>query len=201
MPSEMTWLAGDKRTLESRLWTDWFSAIPQLRDQFSQIRENDDPFLYNETASVGMLASAASRSGLLALAEYVAIKRGTGRGRPLRNGRCDLWVQDPTSHRAWSFEFKQCYATGGVRRATLERKLRAACSDASAVHSFEADRYFGGLMILGDDENALGGNCVATVETLAAEMTYACRISGGTTPVWVLLLDINQEDWRKFLSK
>ncbi len=199
--NEMTWLAGDRRTLETRLWTDWFSGIPRLRDQFRQIRGDDDPLLYNETASVGVLASAASRSGLLALAEYVAVKRGAGQGRPLRNGRCDLWVQDPASHRAWSFEFKQCYASGGVRRATLERRLRAACSDANAVHSFEADRCFGGLIISGEGDSGLGKDCVATVEALAADMTYACRIGGGVTLVWILLLDIRQRDWKRELAR
>ena len=69
------------------------------------------------------------------------------------------------------------------------------------MHSFEADRRFGGLIISGEGENKLGRDCVATVEALAAEMTYACRIGGGVTPVWILLLDICQRDWRKELAK
>lgn len=42
-----------------------------------------DPLRYTETASVGLLATAAGRAGFLTLAEYVADKRAPGRGRPI----------------------------------------------------------------------------------------------------------------------
>lgn len=191
------WLAGDERTLEYRLWSSWFRQVPRFRNAFSNIDDSDDPLLYNETASVGVLSSAASRSGLLALAEYVTSKRGTGRGRPLRNGRCDLWVQDPVSERSWSFEFKQYYCRTKVQRRSLVNKLRRACVDAYDVHSFQADRRFGGLLVIGHGDCEVSDGARNTIEELAGETTFACRLGGGLTPAWLLLVDVCNTDWRR----
>ncbi|MGN6094229.1 MAG: hypothetical protein ACTHOL_17910, partial [Luteibacter jiangsuensis] len=65
----------------------------------------DDPFCYNETASVSLLCSAAAGADMLALAEYCVWKKSSEDGRKSVRGRCDLWIGNEES--TWAIEFKQ----------------------------------------------------------------------------------------------
>src|SRR5690349_242338 len=80
-------LATDERTIEARLWPRWMKAADTLVSRFAHF--DDDPFSYNETASVSLLCSAATRCGYLAFAEYATTKRGRKDKRERGHGRCD----------------------------------------------------------------------------------------------------------------
>lgn len=153
---------------------------------------DDDPLFYNETASVGVLAGAATRAGLLALAEYKATKRGSGRGRPHKYGRCDLWISDPESSFSWAFEFKQRFCTANVREQTIASVMKRACRDAGKVHPLEADRCFGALLISARAGETLLTDAAARIESAAKKSTFACRLVGGSeSPVYLLLQEVD----------
>jgi hypothetical protein len=177
-------LSGDHRSREARLWAPWLRQLPRLRKQVANAFDFD-PLRYNETASVGLLATAAGRAGFLTLAEFVSDKRAPGRGRPYRNGRCDLWLGHADTGAAWAIEFKQLFCAARCRPMTLEDQLRRACEDAWQVDAVEGRR-FGALIVSGWLEDALPIATVKSIETLAAATAYSCRVGGGTAPVWLL---------------
>ncbi|WP_445678711.1 hypothetical protein [Radicibacter daui] len=183
--ANFSWIKSDERTIEANLWKHWLQQVPKIRSQFIQAMQGD-PFVYNETASVGLLASAASRSGLLAMSEYVSIKRGTGRGRPYRNGRCDLWVGAPETGRSWAFEMKQLIRKKALNEGTIEVSLEAACSDARKVHLQEATFRYGCLIIASSNENGLSGKSVERIHVAAQATDFACQLDIKTNPVWLL---------------
>ena len=182
----MEWLHCDGRRREVSIWGDWLARVPGIRDKFVKTI-NYDPFFYNETASVGVLANAASQSGLLALSEYSATKRGNGRGRPHRQGRCDLWVANPNADISWSFEFKQLFCRPNVQETTIDAALRRACEDARAVHPLEADLCFGGVFVSAYITGSLSERAVEGITAVANNSTFACRIDGGQRPVYLIL--------------
>lgn len=185
----MEWLCGDRRTREAILWKRWLELVPRIRKEFHAAID-DDPLFYNETASVGVLAAAASRAGLLALSEYAATKRGAGRGRPHRDGRCDLWIATPDTRRSWSFEFKQCFCSSEPRSTTIAARLDRACADAWDVHPLEADLRFGGLLISACEGQALSEKAVKRIRSVAESATYACRFDGGLGQVFLILRQV-----------
>jgi hypothetical protein len=184
-----TWIQADGRRREARIWQEWFRLVPVIREEFLSVID-DDPLFYNETASVGVLAGAASRVGLLALAEYSATKRGTGRGRPHRHGRCDLWVCEVEGKSSWSFELKQLFCSKSARRGTIAGALERACRDARAVHPLEADHRFGGLLVSGRDGCKLTGATVQCIEAIASEKTFSWCFDGGIGPVWLIIQQV-----------
>jgi hypothetical protein len=187
----MEWIRSDERRHEAAVWAKWFGRIPRIRNDFFEAIE-DDPLLYNETASVGVLACAASRSGLLALAEYSAIKRGTGRGRPHGNGRCDLWVAEPGAEFSWAFEFKQLFCPSNPRTKTIAAALTLACKDVDKIHPLEAKRRFGGLLVSAREGCTLSEPAIGRIVAVAQSATFACRLDGGKTPVYLILQELNR---------
>lgn len=187
----MIWMRSDARRIEATIWTKWLGRVPQIRRSFSKMID-DDPLLYNETASVGVLASAASRAGLLALAEYSAVKRGSGRGRPHGHGRCDLWIADPASDISWAFEFKQLFCAPSPRRGTIAAALDRACADARMVHPLEADRCFGALLVSAREGEQLTDGAVERIEAVADEASFACKLGGGKVPVYLILRELGR---------
>jgi len=182
----MIWIKGDARRSEASSWANWLGKVPHIRRQFAKAID-DDPLLYNETASVGVLASAASRAGMLALAEYSAVKRGDGRGRPHRHGRCDLWLCDTAIDVSWAFEFKQIFCAPDPRRGTIAAALERACADARRVHPLEADRCFGALLVSAYEGLSLSSSAVERIEAVAEDATFACKLGGGQLPVYLIL--------------
>lgn len=187
----MQLLSGDGRSREARLWTTWLRQLPRLRKQYFEAFEFD-PLRSNETASVGLLATAAGRAGLLTMAEYVTWKRALSRGRPYRGGRCDLWVGDPRSGTSWAFEVKQHFCSKRCRPSTLAKHLDRACKDARQVDSLEADRRFGVLIVSGCADDSLPEATVTVINNLAAACTYSWRVDGGSAPVWLLFREVRQ---------
>lgn len=180
------WIKCDGRRSEAEIWTKWLAKVPQIRSAFSKMID-DDPLLYNETASVGVLASAATRAGMLGLAEYSAVKRGSGRGRPHAYGRCDLWLGDPDANMSWAFEFKQLFCPASARGTSIAAALERACEDVRKVHPLEADRLFGGLLVSARENECLSERIVQNIEAVAAEASFACVLGGGKVPIYLIL--------------
>ncbi|WP_260482921.1 hypothetical protein [Sphingomicrobium flavum] len=127
-------LKGNKRQMEHRLWEDWLQYAARLFDRHYGRWANDDPFGYNEAASVSLLAAAASFAGHVVQTEFSTQKKVAGhpvvgtRGTDRRYGRGDLLIR--TEKRSWAFEFKQRFGkfTESYLRTDLERASK--CADA-----------------------------------------------------------------------
>lgn len=174
-------LTGDKRRREAALWKAWMDEIPGIRREFNDWLPDMDPFGYNEAATAGMLANAASKAGLLSLTEYVMTKRHSTRGRPFRRGRGDLWLGDSASQVCWGFEFKQRRARPGLREDTFDGYLELCRSDACALHDDEADWKVGGLVLLGKDFDTAA---IDRIDSYCSHADFSYRI-GGLFPVWL----------------
>ncbi|MEC5293006.1 hypothetical protein VSX64_20280 [Aurantimonas sp. C2-6-R+9] len=120
------------------------SQAAKLADRFSRELDGDDPFAYNETASVSVLASAAACSGFLALAEFATTKRAARDRRQKARGRSDFWMMG--DGRAWAFEFKQITG-GGITSRRLDRKMTAAIDCAKSIHERDANMAVAGLIV------------------------------------------------------
>jgi len=137
-------LAGDNRTLEVKIWSGWLKEAVKLAYRFSEVE--DDPFAYNEAATVSLLTAAATKADLLALAEYISMKKNRLDRRYNNPGRCDLWVC--AGNRSWAFEFKQKFYDGSYHKPeTVLGWLADATLDASLVDRHEATKRFGVLVL------------------------------------------------------
>jgi hypothetical protein len=181
----LTLLNGDGRIRELRHWTAWLSKVPAIRRKFCQWSEDFDAFHSNEAASVAVLANAAAKAGYLAHTEYVALKRHVTRGRPFRQGRCDLWIADVASSTSWAFEVKQHFAAKGIRQATFDGRLARALADAKQVDRDEADRRVGCLILAPRHGTRCDSEMVDRIDELCASADIAFRIGSGLGPVWL----------------
>ena len=186
-----TCLKADKRFLERASWTPWLDAVGQVREEFAAFI-NYDP-MPNETASMSVLASAATRSGLLAMTEYVCKKHQKDRRKKLRNGRLDLWVGDPAVKRTWAFEAKQLHCRPGAREATIAAAMASACHDAADIPDTEGDRFFGLLVATIPPE----GECEKLCQLLRDfrdQVEFAWEFGGHERPAFVFIR--TAERWR-----
>ena len=112
----------------------------------------DNPWWYNERASLSTLAGAAWRlPGWSALEEFSTTKRGqlSGNdraGKATKRGRCDLYV----SHRSTSFAFeaKQAWRSiGKQRECDIRDILKLAKDDAGNLTADQADHRLGAVFI------------------------------------------------------
>lgn len=136
-------LKTDLRRHEQKSWDKWLKCAAKLAGRFYDEVDGDDPFFYNETASVSLLTAAATQAGYLALAEFAARKQNALNRRRRTNGRADLWVYD--SERSWAFEFKQI--TRGAITVELEQKMKGAVDCAKCVGPVGADHAVAGLIV------------------------------------------------------
>ncbi len=117
--TRVNFISGDKTTAEFKIWSKWLRKAGVLFDRYIDCVDEDDPFAYNETASVAFLASAAALAGHIALAEYSVTKIEAAKAdrRKLRDrerhGRGDLWLHAEGQY--WAFEFKQRNSVGVSR--------------------------------------------------------------------------------------
>lgn len=181
---DITTLKGDGRTLEVKHWTEWLRRVPRIRRKFRKWGEGFDPFDFNEAASVAVLANAASQAGYLAHTEYIALKRHASRGRPFRQGRCDLWVADIQSQTSWAFEFKQHFASDRIKPATFNERLARAYRDAKDLDHNEADRRSGCLIIVPRDSTGRTEDLIGHFDGLCDTADVAFRIGDGTSAIW-----------------
>lgn len=123
----------------------WVKAIVR----YTTANEYDNPWWYNERASLSVLAGAAwTLKNWLALEEFSTLKRhrtlepGVDRGS-LRHGRCDLFVQSPNT--SFAIEAKQTVQSIGARSdgyTFTERAMREAWADSGDLSNREAYRRF-----------------------------------------------------------
>lgn len=144
MGAKAIFLKGDARTLEHAKWQHWLSNAAKLANAFGAVE--DDPFAYNEAATVSLLTAAATQCGMLGLAEFVSTKRRRSDRRANVRGRCDFWMC--SDNRSWAFEFKQEIYRGGYHKVdTIVGWLDRAHEDAKSLSRTEADKRFGGLIV------------------------------------------------------
>lgn len=137
-------LSGDARTREYAAWTRWLQTAAALTGRFAT-ELADDPFAYNETASVSLLASAATMAGYLSLAEFGVTKGHRSDRRISADGRCDLWVA--TESTSWGFEFKQIRPERLTGLRALQSAMAEAVECAKCLRSDEADKRVAGLIV------------------------------------------------------
>ena len=142
-------LKGDNRTLEYKVWSkvadQTAKLITRYLEQVSTPEQPDDPFAYNETASVSVLSAAAAMAGYVGLAEFATTKAALGnvnRGQSL--GRSDFWMS--AEKRSWAFEFKQwCPVSAPSKRLRSYMKKAEEC--AGQILENDADVSVAGLII------------------------------------------------------
>lgn len=184
-------IKGDLRTVEGKLFNRWISEAASLRSDFYDDGRGFDPLLYNETATVSFLTSAASRIDLIALAEYTESHRNLPAGR--RKGRCDLYVSTRDWKTEWLIEFKQSWHNEGSI-AGVTRKMNEAIECAFARDRIEArDRYACCIFVpwKGWEDNDEADDqprwrSFTQVEQLAAKVDHAYKIGGAACPAYIL---------------
>ncbi len=144
MAAKATMIQGDSRTIEADVWQDWLTQAAKLARRFGEVE--DDPFGYNEAATVSLLTAAATQADMLGLAEFISVKKNKTDLRRNAAGRCDFWMH--SHRRSWAFEFKQHFYNGGMHRTeTILGWLDEAFHDATVLSRKEADKRVGGLII------------------------------------------------------
>jgi hypothetical protein len=141
-------IKGDKRTKEGASWPVWMDGVNRALERYASAHADEDgtdnPFSYNETASVSVLVAGAALAGFIALADYRTIKlSGSGNDK---NGRCDLYLM--ANWNTWAFEFKQLFTTSSpTSEGRLKSKLEASLKAAKELKGEDHDRAFGGVII------------------------------------------------------
>lgn len=130
------------RILNNLLWK-WTKIV----DRYCKISKYDEvidnPWWYNERASLSTLAGAAwSLTGWYALEEYSTQKHSraqskvSGRGN-MATGRCDLLVA--TKDYGFAIEAKQVWHPMGSNKDSIAKRLIPAWNDAGVLDIEEAD--------------------------------------------------------------
>jgi hypothetical protein len=164
-------LHGKRTTREYKAWQPWMDEAAQLTARFA-LEWEDDPFAYNETASVSALCSAAISAGHLALAEFMQLKRAKLDGRSYAHGRWDLWLA--TKNYQWGIEFKQ------IRTRFPHYRLKTALNDAvdcaKKINKNDTDRRVGCLIATLPEDKNKKDKARSNLERFAEECAYAWRI-------------------------
>ncbi|MGT8855998.1 hypothetical protein [Enterobacter sp. 186315] len=123
----------------------WVKAIVR----YTSANQRDNPWWYNERASLSVLAGAAwTLKDWHALEEFSTYKRfrtlepGVDSGA-LRSGRCDLYIQSPDT--SFAIEAKQTVQSIGARSdgsTYIARAMKKAWDDSGDLSHQEADRRF-----------------------------------------------------------
>lgn len=129
----------------------WIKAIERYTGTFP----SDNPWWYNERASLSVLAGAAwTIKDWFALEEFSTLKRlrtvtpGVDEGH-LRNGRCDLFICSP--RHSFALEAKQANQSIGDRSSGAQyvsRAIKAAWEDSGDLVCGEGDRRFGATFVV-----------------------------------------------------
>ncbi|WP_116866821.1 hypothetical protein [Pseudomonas syringae] len=127
-----------------KLLNAWIKAIERYTKAF-----RDNPWWYNERASLSVLAGAAwTLKDWFAVEEFTTIKRmrtlvpGVDEGH-LRNGRCDLFICNPDE--SFAIEAKQAVQPIGLRsdgESYMMKALKGAWDDSGDLGPWEANRRF-----------------------------------------------------------
>lgn len=164
-------LHGRRTTREYQAWQGWMDEAAALTARFADEWE-DDPFAYNETASVSALCSAAISAGYLALAEFMQLKRARADRRSYATGRWDLWLA--TKNYQWGIEFKQVSTRFTPSR--LEAALSEATICARLINKNDTNRRIGCLIATLPELAQRRTKARENLEEFASECDYAWRI-------------------------
>ena len=186
----------DARSAEAKFCKRWLEAAAELREKMYADGEGFDPLRYNETATVGLLATAAGRAGLLALPEFAESNRKLPEGR-VRPGRCDLWLADEDLTHNWVMEFKVCWFSPRPK-VKLINPLNAAIKAVFERDRDEADNRWA-CAIYSADKAWLKEGCQrekwsapADLLRVAEHVDLAFRLDGGQAPVFFLLRKVQR---------
>lgn len=164
-------LHGRRTTREYKLWQPWMNEAAHLTHRFASVWD-DDPFAYNETASVSALCSAAVSAGYLALAEFMQLKRAKADGRSFAPGRWDLWLA--TENYQWGLEFKQ--VSTRFTQGRLENALSEATLCANKINKNDTNRRLGCLIATVPQDSLKRDKARQNLESFSSECDYAWRI-------------------------
>jgi len=127
-----------------KLLNAWTKAVERYTNTFK-----DNPWWYNERASLSVLAGAAwTLKDWFALEEFSTTKRmrtlapGVDAGQ-LRNGRCDLFICSPSE--SFAIEAKQAIQSIGLKsdgESYMHKALKGAWEDSGDLGHWEANRRF-----------------------------------------------------------
>lgn len=134
---------GRRNTLEYKAWSKWLDAADALTMRYCRAMEDDDPFAYDETASVSILAAAAACAGYVGLAEF-STRKASRENRAHGPGRSDFWMQ--AEGRAWAFEFKQWMPVTAPRKRLVSH-MAAAKGCAERIVKGQLDGVIAGLIV------------------------------------------------------
>lgn len=190
-------ITGDKDTAEYEIWSEWLHSAALLANRHVRMWDDDDPFAYNETASVSLLAAAGSFAGHVALAECSTVKLKEGASEKAaerkRHGRADLWLH--TTEKNWAFEFKQRMNVG-VSRANgrLSSHLNAARKCAHDVIKGPDGDPVAGLIVslFFVDDETLAKKAASEIESFAknresgVDFCWRLRPAKGRRPTYFL---------------
>lgn len=164
-------LHGRRTTREYKAWQGWMDEAARLTCRFATVWD-DDPFAYNETASVSALCSAAIAAGYLALAEFMQLKRAKTDGRSFAPGRWDLWLATDTYQ--WGIEFKQVSTRFTNNRLTTALSEATLC--AKKINKNDTNRRIGCLIATVPQHSLRKDRSRRVLETFANKCDYAWRI-------------------------
>lgn len=134
---------GRRSTLEHKAWSKWLDAADALTKRYCRAMEEDDPFAYNETASVSVLAAAAACAGYVGLADF-STRKASRKNRAHGPGRSDFWMQ--AEGRSWAFEFKQWMPVTAPRKRLVSH-MAAAEGCAKKIVKGPSDGVIAGLLV------------------------------------------------------
>lgn len=134
---------GHRGTLEYKAWSKWLDAADVLTKRYCRAMDEDDPFAYNETASVSVLAAAAAYAGYVGLADF-STRKASRENRAHGPGRSDFWMQGEA--RDWAFEFKQWMPVTAPRKRLVSH-MEAAKDCARTIIKGRADGVVAGLIV------------------------------------------------------
>lgn len=174
-------LRGRRSTAEFRCWSPWLESAARFWIRWRD-EHDDDPFAYNETASVSCLVAAAAGAGYLSLADYVVTKGHADDRRWGVHGRCDFWLD--TGRRDWAFEFKQRHAAATGARG-LARGLERAIDCARCLRTYQGQRTAGLIVSLAMLEPPGVDRTIAKLQRLAQEVDHVWRIGPPGTGVYL----------------
>ena len=170
------YLRGRRNTLEFQVWSKWLDAASLIADRHMQQVDDDDPFAYNETASVSILTAAAALAGYVGLAEF-STRKINAADKSEGWGRSDFWML--AQSRSWAFEFKQVSSSAPpLKRLRSSMKKAEFCASQTARAS--ADVAVAGLIASTYyiDSKPKLKQAHANLMGFADECDYAWRILG-----------------------
>jgi hypothetical protein len=188
---------GRRNTLEYKTWSKWLDAADALTKRYCRAMEDDDPFAYNETASVSILTAAAACTGYIGLADF-STKKASRENRAHGPGRSDFWMQ--AEGRSWAFEFKQWMPVTAPHKR-LVSYMAAAEGCAKKIVKGPSDGVIAGLIVplywidkgkRNTSENVLQ-RARTNLEAFAGECDFAWTL-GGSRETW-LLFNVVRKWW------